>query len=275
MCLILLAFQTHPDAAVLLAGNRDEAVARPTAPPAVLQHHPRIEAGRDLEAGGTWMGRNEHGLLAALTNRHVPGGNARPHLRSRGEIVLRLLQCTSAGEAREVLAALEPDAYRPFNVLVGDAAAFYYRSSHEPGGVRALAPGFHALSNASLDDTSWPKVARSHRFWQRHAGLEGEALLRAVQAFLCDPTPPDDLPAGEREEEVHGPLGAVFIDTPGYGTVSSSILTAGGRLGWRYYHAPAAAMRAAQQGWARTAWGNGGVPETDEGSPYTLLTFGE
>ena len=192
MCLVLLIYRAHPDAELILAGNRDEFYARPAAPPALIATAPRIYAGRDLEAGGTWMGRNEHGLLAALTNRRSP--EAPPDGHSRGEIVRTLLGHADPEAAARWLAGLAVRRYRPFNVLFGAAGRFYYAASREGARPRELAPGCYALSNSHLDDASWPKVARARRFLERAQRLEGEALLLALQAFLCDPTPPDARP---------------------------------------------------------------------------------
>jgi uncharacterized protein with NRDE domain len=284
MCLILLAYRVHPAAEVILAGNRDEFYARPTAPPAQIAVAPRIWAGRDLEAGGTWMGRNEHGLLAALTNLRS-AAEPPPEAHSRGAIVRALLEHATPADAARWLKGLDVARYRPFNVLFGNGARFYYAASQEGAQPRELAPGYHALSNSSLDDASWPKVARALGFLRRAHGLEGEALLLAVQAFLCDPTQPDGNGAGAPEPR--GALGAVFVQTADYGTVSASVLTSGGRLGERYYYAGAAAMRAAQAGWARRlvipgasaaapdlAAGNGVVPPPPEGSPFRRVVFG-
>jgi len=157
MCLILLAYRAHPDAEVVLAGNRDEFYARAAAPPALIARAPRIYAGRDLEAGGTWMGRNEYGLLVALTNRRST--EAPPNAHSRGEIVRALLGHRDPEGAAEWIAGLEVEHYRPFNVLFGTAGRFYYAASREEAQPRELEPGFYALSNSHLDDRSWPKVA--------------------------------------------------------------------------------------------------------------------
>ena len=277
MCLILLAHRAHPDAALVLAGNRDEFYARPSAAPGVIGRDPVIHAGRDLEAGGTWMGRNAHGLVAALTNRHDPAAAIPPDVRSRGGVVHGLLRHGTPEAAAEWLAREEIARYRPFNVLFGSREAFYCLSSGRGGGPEALAPGFYALSNSTLNDRSWPKVDRSHRFFQWARDMDGERFLLALQAFLCDPTPPDALPASAREEEIHGALGAVFISTPDYGTVSASIITSGGALGERYYYAEADAMRAAQGGWAREFAGNGeaATPSASEGSPFRQVAFPE
>ena len=89
MCLVLLWYRAHPDADLLLAGNRDEFYRRPAAPPAVLSRDPLICAGRDLVAGGTWMGRNEAGLVAAITNRYGSRDSAPPDARCRPRSTIR------------------------------------------------------------------------------------------------------------------------------------------------------------------------------------------
>ena len=237
MCLVLLAFRSHPDMTLLLAGNRDEFHARPSAPPAVVDTAPVIHAGKDLEAGGTWMGRNERGMMAALTNRYGVERPVPPGVRSRGGIVMELLRQDGPAQAAAWLEALDVTAYRPFNVLCGDQEQFYFFASeaHEPP--RALAPGCYALSNSTLDDRSWPKVERSLAFFAEHRDQPGEQLLQDLQYFLADATPPDAIQSEDPGEEIHGAMGAVFIRAPGYGTVSSTILTSGGALGERYYFA--------------------------------------
>lgn len=239
MCLILLAFRAHPDMDLLIAGNRDEFHSRPSAPPAIVHTDPVIHAGKDLEAGGTWMGRSERGMVAALTNRHSSGGGRAipPNVLSRGGIVMELLRRGSAAEAADWLKALDVRRYRPFNVLAGDSERFFFFASEEPGPPRELAPGYHALSNSTLDDRSWPKVERSLGFFDKNHGLSGEKLMDALQLFLADATPPDSISSNEPSEEIHGALGAVFIRSPDYGTVSSTIVTAGGSMGYRYYFA--------------------------------------
>ncbi len=246
MCLVLLAFQARSDTEVLLAGNRDEFHGRPSAPPAVVHHDPPIYAGLDLEAGGTWMGRNAHGMLAALTNRHAPQYVVPPDVRSRGGIVLELLRHAEPEPAADWLAGLPTRSYRPFNVLFGNPRRFYYFASADGAPPAALEPGLYALSNSSLDDRSWPKVGRALEFLERTRDEPGEAMLAALQDFLGDATPPDERESPSRTEEIHGALGAVFIRATGYGTVSSTILTVGGALGDRYYFAEGKAL--ARQG---------------------------
>ena len=147
---------------------------------------------------------------------------------------MELLRRDSPEEAVAWLAAQNVAAYRPFNVLVGDVSRFFYFGSEETMAPRELAPGYYALSNSTLDDRSWPKVERSLRFFEENQGRSGEELLEALRYFLADATPPDALQSEDPLEEIHGALGAVFIQAPVYGTVSSTILTAGGVLGDRY-----------------------------------------
>ena len=196
-----------------------------------------IYAGQDLEAGGTWMGRGESGMMAALTNRHSPGFSVPPDVRSRGGIVVTLLQQPGPDEAARWLARQPAEEYRPFNVLFGNTERFYFFTSWDAAPPRRLSPGLYALSNSALDDQSWPKVARAQAFLAKTRALPGERMLLELKAFLGDATPPDEMEGSSHTEEIHGNLGAVFIRSEGYGTVSSTILTEGGSLGSRYYFA--------------------------------------
>ena len=214
-----------------------------------------VDQGRFEHLGiSTTLFVNRADMMAALTNRHGGERPVPPGVRSRGGIVMELLGQDGPAQAAAWLEALDVAAYRPFNVLFGDPEQFYFFASeaHEPP--RALAPGCYALSNSTLDDRSWPKVERSLAFFADHRGQPGEQLMQDLQYFLGDATPPDAIQSEDPGEEIHGALGAVFIRAPGYGTVSSTILTSGGTLGERYYFAegkrlgenPAGAFRLVQ-----------------------------
>jgi uncharacterized protein with NRDE domain len=155
MCLILFAYQRHPRYRLILAANRDEFYARPTAPLGFWADHPQVLAGRDLEQKGTWLGVTRGGRLAAITNYRDPQA-IKPNAPSRGHLVsdflkgsippLDYLQDISASAAR----------YSGFNLLVGDPSGLFYFSNH--GAVMCrLAPGLYGLSNGLLD-IPWPKV---------------------------------------------------------------------------------------------------------------------
>lgn len=155
MCLIAIAFKVHEGVPLVVAANRDEWRVRATAPLSFWSDHP-ILAGRDLVAGGTWMGISRTGRFAAVTNYRDPSeGPAMP--RSRGALVTDALLSTDPPDV--FLRALRPSDYAGFNLLVGDTHRLFYYGSREDI-VREVAPGVHALSNHLLDEP-WPKVLRA------------------------------------------------------------------------------------------------------------------
>lgn len=157
MCLIVFAWQMRPELPLAVAANRDEFHRRSTAASCFWQEHPDLLAGRDLEAGGTWMGVTRQGRFAAITNYWDPALSA-PGGRSRGELPAAFL--TGSARPAEFLQALASRAgdYAGFNLLVGDGSDLWYlsNSAHE-GQPRSLAPGIYGLSNARLD-YPWPKL---------------------------------------------------------------------------------------------------------------------
>ena len=155
MCLILVAWQAHPDYPLVVAANRDEFFARPAAPAGWWQDAPDVFAGRDLEAGGTWLGLTRAGRFAGLTNFRDPGRN-RVGTPSRGALVADFLGSTES--SAEALARLQREGprYNAFNLFVSDGDTLGIYES-ESGAARLLEPGVHALSNHLLD-TPWPKV---------------------------------------------------------------------------------------------------------------------
>ena len=154
MCLILLAWHAHPEYPLVLAANRDEFFARPTAPAAWWQA-PAMLAGRDLAAAGTWLGVTREGRIAALTNYRDPS-RQRPDAPSRGSLVPAVL--TGSASVHERLSALHRTAarYNGFNMLFSDSTQL---ASYEsvPDRSRMLGSGVYGLSNHLLD-TPWPKV---------------------------------------------------------------------------------------------------------------------
>ena len=125
MCLILVAWQLHPEYPLVIAANRDEFFARPTAPAGFWMDAPQVLAGRDLDAGGTWMGVTRGGRFAALTNFRDPAQN-RSGAPSRGKLVADFL--TSDAPAQTYLADVAPHGNRcnGYNLLVGDGASLWW-----------------------------------------------------------------------------------------------------------------------------------------------------
>ena len=223
MCLILFAWQAHPRYELVLAANRDEFHQRPAAPAAFWPEQPKVLAGRDLEAGGTWLGVTRDARFAALTNYRETAHRAHDTGRSRGLLVNSWL--AGAGEpltsARELADAGE--AYRGFNLLLGRPGELAYVSNRgaEP---QCVPGGVHGLSNHLLD-TDWPKVRAGRRCLA--ALLEREAVDReALFELLADPHPVEGaLPAGAAARLSPENLARqVFIRSPVYGTRCSTVL---------------------------------------------------
>jgi uncharacterized protein with NRDE domain len=158
MCLVVLAWRVHPRYRLIVAANRDEYHARPTAPMAVWPDAPDILGGRDLSAGGTWLAVDRQRRFGIITNfRDVQA--KRPDAPSRGGLIPDWLGGATTPAA--FLGQLEPDAqrYAGFNLLLNDADSLGYASNRAPKFARALAPGVYGLSNLLLD-TPWPKLTR-------------------------------------------------------------------------------------------------------------------
>lgn len=221
MCLIAIAWQAHPDYPLVVAANRDEWRDRPAVPAHWWTDHPGLLAGRDLKAGGTWMGITKGGRFAAVTNFRDPSDRDSTAL-SRGSLVTEFLlgEETPAG----FLAGLAARAarYNGFNLLAGDGRTLLYFGSRE-GEVRAVEPGVHALSNHLLDEP-WPKVRRARAALQAAVGDGDEALF----AMLSDATPAPDheLPDTGVGVERERMLSPILIAGAAYGTRASTVLRA-------------------------------------------------
>ncbi|HLO69133.1 MAG TPA: NRDE family protein [Holophaga sp.] len=220
MCLILVAWRAHPEYPLAVAANRDEFFARPTAAAAPWAEDPRVLGGRDLEAGGTWLGIREGGRFAAVTNVREPGVPKGP--RSRGELAGAFL--LGGGGAGAYARAIQGGSYSGFNLLLSDGRELWY-ASNRAGAPRHLEPGIYGVSNHLLD-TPWPKLTRAKEaFAQALPGLpEREPLFRllADREIVPDPL----LPATGVSLEWERLLSAVFVASPGYGTRASTAVLA-------------------------------------------------
>lgn len=239
MCLILVAWQSHPDYALVVAGNRDEFYARPAAPAHWWQDAPEVLAGRDLAEvigdAGTWMGiagadaRSGRGArFAALTNYRAPS-EKRTDARSRGELVSHFLRGDQTPDEYLHDLAGAHGAYNGFNLLASDLHDLWWYSnrskSRQP---QRLKPGLYGLSNALLD-TPWPKV-------RSRVGALCEVLAADRGQLGGSPDPylqlladarqaPDwELPSTGVAPEWEKLLSSAFIRSPNYGTRASTVL---------------------------------------------------
>lgn len=221
MCLIVFAWQPRQPVQLVVAANRDEFHERPSQPLAPWTEMPELIAGRDLQAGGTWMGMTLDGRFAALTNIRCPGQIAGP--RSRGELPERYLRGQFSPEVYLSQLQAQRSDYAGFNLLVGDTQSLWHLNSQE-GMPRRLEPGIYGLSNASLD-TPWPKLVRAKSalassLEQEH--FDAEALLQ----LLTDTWKPatDRLPNTGVTPELEVLLSSIFITSQNYGTRASTAL---------------------------------------------------
>lgn len=222
MCLIVVGWHAHRDYPLVVAANRDEFLARPAVPAHWWTDFPDLLAGRDLEAGGTWMGIGRSGRFAALTNYRDPTLH-RAGVPSRGGLVRDCLVADRDADAmlREIAAVSA--TYAPFNLFVGDGTSLGIHES-TTGTVRLLEPGIYGLSNHLLD-TPWLKVRLAReRFAAALAGLPDEA---AFLALLRDDVAAEDLHLPETgvSKEWERWLSSAFIRAPGYGTRCSTLIT--------------------------------------------------
>jgi uncharacterized protein with NRDE domain len=223
VCLILFAWRAHPRYRLVLAANRDEFHQRPSQPADYWPQQPDWLAGRDLQAGGTWLGVTRSGRFAAVTNFREPLAPEQPLERSRGELVTDFLAGREAPLAHAQSLLHRGRSYRGFNLLLGSGESLAYVSNRDDHVVE-VAAGSHGLSNHLLD-TDWPKV-RSGR----------ERLGRLLQADRVEPSAllelltersrvPGEMPLDQGDGAIRRHLmNHYFILSPVYGTRSSTVL---------------------------------------------------
>lgn len=222
MCLILFAYQHHPNYPLIIAANRDEYYARPTAPAQYWNDAPHILAGRDLKERGTWMGVTVHGQVAALTNYRDPLRHC-PTAVSRGHLVSNFLRSNAAPADYLQAVVGQAEQYNGFNLLVGHYRSLWYYSNRQ-GEIQQLQPGVYGMSNHLLN-TPWPKLESGRQqLAQCLAQTDiAEEDLWSILASRQQP-PDDELPATGVGLEWERRLAPAFIISPEYGTRSSTIL---------------------------------------------------
>jgi uncharacterized protein with NRDE domain len=231
MCLLVVVWHLDDSAPLVAGANRDERLDRPATAVTVLKaRSPRILGGRDELAGGTWLAVNEHGVVAALTNR--PSGEGRdPTKRSRGELPLFLAEHASAQQAVEqFLRHFKPVEYNPAWMLVGDRDSLYSLDmSGDEATAQPLGAGVHILENLP-PGTESPKVAHVRDLigLVGRGGLRGEALTGRIKSSLGDHSLPPGV--GHRGERPVDTL-AACVHTEEYGTRSSVVLRVPARSG--------------------------------------------
>jgi uncharacterized protein with NRDE domain len=235
VCTLAAFVRVFPAWPLVVAANRDEFLARPATPPLLLRGEPpRVIGGRDLAAGGTWLGIAEGGLVAGILNRRT-STPPDPTRRSRGRLCLELLASPAAVDAAARAAAEPAGRYNPFNLLVADRTEAFVVSqpaAERPREMR-LEPGLHLLTNLDLDDPTCPRIAASHRRF----ATAGDAFARDGDVDRLVVRLRDILADHSTALDPRGP-GSLCVHAGPYGTRSSSVLLLpAGASGARYLHA--------------------------------------
>jgi uncharacterized protein with NRDE domain len=233
MCLIAVAWQTHPGFPLALIANRDESHDRPAAAAGYDPEAGDVYGGRDLVQGGSWLQVSTRGRLAAVTN--VRAGlrpEARP--KSRGWLVRDFVRGRSA--AVDYASLLEPAAaeYGRFNLLVWDGSTLAFASNVPKPSYSTVSPGLHAMSNGAFD-APWPKSGRATKAleaWlgsaRSQADIDRDALAPLFDALADQGIAPDTLlPETGVGLELERSLSPLFIAGERYGTRCSTIVLAG------------------------------------------------
>jgi uncharacterized protein with NRDE domain len=200
MCVVALALDAHPKWRIILAGNRDEFHARPSAPLARWEdRYTHILAGRDLLSGGTWLGVSEQGRLAVVTNIRT-GEPPDPAKASRGDLVSDYLR----GKGRPDVATL--DRFNAFSLItIGSEGATFIANRPSPMIMPILA-GIHGLSNG-LPTGNWPRKSRLM-----------DAFSEVISTANDLPEAMLDLLASESIDD------SIFIRSDVYGTRCSTVV---------------------------------------------------
>jgi uncharacterized protein with NRDE domain len=221
MCTFVMLRRPGNDWPVIIGANRDEMINRPwEAPARHWPDRPEVVAGLDVLAGGSWLGVNDHGVVAGILNRHGSLGPS-PGQRSRGELVLEALDHVDAQDAADALSGLDPAAYRTFNLIIADNRDAFWLRHADPTGtlpitVHPLPPGLSMIASGDLDDDETLRL--------KH--------FRPLFASLTPPDPEtgnwtnwEQLLSDEHYEPSDGPRGAMRFNTgTGFATVSSTLI---------------------------------------------------
>ena len=222
MCLLLIGINSNPNFKLIIAANRDEFYGRTTWPAHFWVDYPSILAGKDLKAGGTWLGITKTGKIAAITNFRE-GLKPKDNVPSRGLLTLSFLAGKISGN--DYLTAVQKNAfdYDGFNLILGSTDALYYFSNKQ-NLIEKLEDGIYGLSNGLLN-SNWPKVVESKDKFRN--ALKSNFSTNELFEILYDQSLPDEklLPNTGIDFQIERVLSSVFIKTEKYGTRCSTVIT--------------------------------------------------
>ena len=221
MCIVFIAIKQHAHYPLIIAANRDEFFARPTAPSHFWQTKPRVLAGVDQQAGGTWMGINAHGHIAALTNIRSPQ-SVLPKALSRGRLVTDYLLSPHDGYYTEL--HHKRDKFNGYYLLFGPWHNLQVYNN-QLDQLTPLSPGCYGLSNASLN-SPWPKLTSGLKIFADYCRGAQPIDDHAIFTLLRNNTRADAaaLPDTGVSAEWESRLSSIFVQSSDYGTRSSTVL---------------------------------------------------
>jgi len=252
MCTLALYLRQFEDYPLVVAANRDEHFSRPSAPPELLANGPSIFGGKDLVAGGTWLGVNEYGVVAGIVNRRIEPVKPIDRPRSRGLLCLDMLRAENDGQLHKRLEREDGSKYQPFLLLIASAeAAFVAINSGDEIKRMELDGGLHVFSNTSFTDSRGGKLDHARELFSTaetslRMQLKGpraqlDAAVGVLRGVLSS-----HISADNSQE----PRDAICVHTAGaaYGTVSSSVIFFARReKKFYFYHADGSPCRAGYQ----------------------------
>lgn len=222
MCLLLISYNIHEEYPLIVAANRDEFYQRPTEKAGFWKEYPDLLAGRDIEAGGTWLGITRSGRFAAITN-YRDMHSIKDKAPSRGALTLNFLTSRLSPVKYGYTLQERADEYNGYNLLFSDPETFYY-FSNQTKELRQLSAGVYGLSNHLLD-TPWPKVVKSKEAFIKATENERVSVDELFEILSDDREAPEDqLPETGLGIELEKAVSPVFIKSDTYGTRSSTVL---------------------------------------------------
>jgi len=213
MCLLAVQYRLVPESPILVAANREEYIDRPSQTPSIQSGKPRVLCGIDQKAGGTWLGVNQNGLFVGLTNR----ATVTPLFgqRSRGQLAMDLLRCTSSRRALEkAQTEFAKNRYEGCNIIIADAKAGYAIHADERQEVVELQEGLNIIGARNLNDPDDARVQLAKRLLTLQT-LDSPVKFLAVASKVF----------------ARAPVGpgrpSMVVRNGDYGTVSSSLIALG------------------------------------------------
>lgn len=224
MCLAIIAVNASPEWPLVIVANRDELHSRPTLPARPWTDAATVLGGRDLSAGGTWLGMTTGGRLALLTNYREPGFQ-RPDAPSRGQLTEQYLKGNASAQDYALTLNDRGQSYNGFNLLVGDSSGLWFCSNRSDASIQRLNTGVVGISNASLN-TPWPKLKRAQQavsLYLKQAKVPDPSHLFAIFQDT-KPALPHELPSTGLDAEREKLLSSPFIKDDRYGTRCTTLI---------------------------------------------------